>query len=144
MESTRDESHRVSIDFRDELLAKDWPDAKRVAESAGIQPGSNPDQYLGHLRSSGAMLGVWSAPERAYRYPDFQFNSYGALRTEVSDLLKLLPSDEEDRGGWRRVFWLYSPHALLNGETPAHVFVIEPQRVLDAARREFGEPNECW
>jgi hypothetical protein len=138
------ESHRVSIDFRDELLAKDWPDGKRVAESAGVRPGNNLDRYTGHLRSIGALLAVWSAPERIYRYPDFQFDSSGALRAEVSDLLKLLPSDEEDRGGWRRAFWLYWPHALLDGETPAHVFVSDPQRVVDAARREFGEPNACW
>lgn len=144
MESTRDESHRVSIDFRDELLAKDWPDGRRVAERAGVSPGNNPNRYTEQLRSTGAMLAVWSAPERIYRYPDFQFNSCGALRVEVSELLKLLPSDEEDRGGWRRAFWLYSPHALLDGETPADVFVGDPQRVLDAARHEFNEPNECW
>ncbi|MFL9866635.1 hypothetical protein PQR67_20875 [Paraburkholderia fungorum] len=144
MESNRDESRRVSIDFRDELLARDWPDGKRVAEIAGIQPSSNPDRYAAQLRSSGAMLGVWSAPQRTHRYPDFQFDSDGALRPEVLDLLKLLPGDEEDRGGWRRVFWLYSPHALLDGETPAHIFMSDPQRVLDAARREFSESNECW
>lgn len=138
-------SHEAAIEFRNELLAKNWPDGKRVAKMAGSRSGSNPHQYAARLRSGGGLLGVWVATERTYRHPDFQFDSHGGVRPEVSDLLKVLPSDEEDRGGWRRAFWLYSPHAKLDGETPAEVFVRDPKRVVEVAEGEFrGDADAHW
>lgn len=35
------------------------------------------------------------------------------MESEMSDLLKILPAD---RSGWRRTFWLYQAHALLDGK----------------------------
>ncbi|MEX3958749.1 hypothetical protein [Trinickia sp. EG282A] len=134
-----------AIAFRNELLSRNWPDGKRVAEMAGARSRSNPHQYAARRRSNGALLGVWVAAERTYRHPDFQFDTHGAIRPAVADLLKVLPGDEEDRNGWRRAFWLYSPHPLLSGETPADVFVRNPQRVVEAARAEYcGDPNDRW
>ncbi|WP_225032061.1 hypothetical protein [Paraburkholderia sp. XV] len=139
------DAHQEAIAFRNELLSMNWPDGKRVAEMAGTGSRSNPHQYAARQRSNGALLGVWVAAERTYRHPDFQFDAHGAIRPAVADLLKVLPADEEDRNGWRRAFWLYSPHALLSGETPADVFVRDPQRVLNAAKEEFrGDSNAHW
>ena len=143
--STSGETHQAAIEFRNELLAKNWPDGKRVAEMAGAGSVSNPHQYAARLRLKGELLGVWVATERAYRHPDFQFDIHGALRPEVADLLSVLPSNEEDRGGWRRTFWLYSPHSLVDDKVPAEVFALSPQRVIKAAKLQFGgERDDHW
>ncbi|CAB3693597.1 hypothetical protein LMG24238_03244 [Paraburkholderia sediminicola] len=140
-----DDAHQAAIDFRNKLLAKNWPDGKRVAEIAGSGSASNPHQYATRLRSNGALLGVWVAAERTYRHPDFQFDAHGTIRPDVASLLKVLPSNGEDPNGWRRAFWLYSPHAMLDGETPAAVFARAPQQVVEVAKREFCEdPSAHW
>ncbi|MEX3791377.1 hypothetical protein [Paraburkholderia sp. BR14374] len=138
-------SHQAAIDFRNELLAEGWPDGKRVAEMAGASVGKNPAQYAARLRSGGALLGVWDAPERTFRHPDFQFDTHGQLRSEVAKLLAVLPGADDDRGGWRRAFWLYSPHAQLGNETPAAVFPRDAERVIEVAKREFrGDRDARW
>jgi len=143
--AAKGDAHQEAIAFRNELLSRNWPDGKRVAEMAGAGSRSNPHQYAARQRSNGALLGVWVAAERTYRHPEFQFDAHGAIRPAVADLLKVLPDNDEDRNGWRRAFWLYSPHALLSGETPAEVFALDPQRVVEAAREEFcGDPNAHW
>ncbi|MFP3606071.1 hypothetical protein [Paraburkholderia sp. SIMBA_053] len=141
----RDEAHQEAIALRNELLAKNWPDGKRVAEIVGAASRSNPHQYAARLRANAALLGVWVAAERTYRHPDFQFDDNGVLHPALADLLKALPRNEEDRNGWRRAFWLYSPHPLLLGEAPAEVFGHDPQRVVEVAREEFsGDPHAHW
>lgn len=138
-------AHEEAIAFRNELIAKDWPDGKRVAEMAGTGSTTNPHQYAARQRANGALFGVWVAAERSFRHPDFQFDDHGSIRPAVADLLKVLPNNDEDKNGWRRAFWLYSRHALLSGETPADVFIGDPERVIAAAKEEFsGDPNERW
>jgi len=135
----------AAIEFRNELLAKGWPDDHRLAELVAKAPGMEAATYLTQVRMSGALLGVWSESHHAFLYPDFQFARSGALRTEVVDLLAVLPANEYDRGGWRRAFWLYSPHALLDDRTPADVFADAPMRVIQVAREEFlGDPEASW
>jgi hypothetical protein len=143
--STSENAHQAAIEFRNELLAKNWPDGKRIAEMAGTGSVSNPHQYAARLRLNGELLGVWVATERTYRHPDFQFDAHGALRPEVVDLLSVLPSNKEDRGGWRRAFWLYSPHSLVDDKIPAEVFALSPQKVIKAAKLQFGgEQDDNW
>ena len=143
MKSALHDPHKVSIDFRDELLGKNWLDDQRVFEMTGTRPKANAHHYAAHLRVAGALLGVWVARNRSFRYPDFQFDTQHGLRPEVSDLLRVLPSNEDDRGGWRRAFCLYSPHGLLNGDIPAGVFAGEPQRIVDVAMLEFNEDSDA-
>ena len=134
----------ASINFRDELLAKEWPDDNRVAELAGVLPGQEGAAYTIQARAKGTLLGVWSVPLRGFVYPAFQFDHSGTLRTEVAELLAVLPGDN-DRGGWRRAFWLYSPHPLLNGQTPADVFAYAPTRVIKVAQQEYwGDRDATW
>jgi hypothetical protein len=132
----------AEIKFRDELLGKGWPDDRRVAELAGKATGPGATTYAVQAQVSGALLGVWSAPGHCFIYPDFQFTRSGAIREEVSELLAILPS-EDDRGGWRRTFWLYSPHALLDDRTPAEIFMDDPTRVITVAREEFLSDSEA-
>ncbi|WP_277185174.1 hypothetical protein [Caballeronia sp. BR00000012568055] len=135
---------QAAIDFRNQLLAKNWRDGKGVAALLGMATEvANPNQYAYRLRKDGALFGVWSAKDRGYRYPDFQFER-GMLRPETAELLSVLAA-LEDSGGWRIAFWLYSPHALLDGNKPADVFVTAAQRVIDVARQEFGgEQDAGW
>jgi hypothetical protein len=142
--ATVDASQQAAIDFRDRLLDLDWPDGKRVALMAGTQSATNPNQYAARLRSLSRLLGVWVAQRKTFVHPTFQFDRLGQLRSEVGELLAILP-DKGDRGGWERAFWLYSPHALLEGKTPADVFIDDPQRVIAVAKREFaGDPDANW
>ena len=133
-----------AIEFRDELLEKGWPDDLRVAELAGEVPGPEAITYAIRAPASGDLLGVWSGPRHRFLYPDFQFHRSGAIRKDVAGLLAVLPS-EDDRGGWRRAFWLYSPHALLDDRTPAEIFIEDPVRVIAVAREEFlGDREATW
>lgn len=125
-----------AIEFRDELLKKGGPDAHQVAELGGKAPASEATTYAIRAQARGDLLGVWSAPRHCFLYPDFQFNCSGAIRKDVAVLLAVLPS-EDDRAGWRRTFWLYSPLALLDGRTPADIFIDDPALVIAAAREEF-------
>ncbi|PRY04408.1 hypothetical protein [Paraburkholderia sp. BL25I1N1] len=141
----RDPATTVAIGFRDELLGKGWPDARHVADLAGLSPERGDTAYAIQARATGALLGVWSAPQHRFIYPDFQFNRSGALRKDVAELLAVLPANKDDRGGWRRAFWLYSSHALLDGQTPADVFANAPIRVIKVAREEFlSDPEVTW
>ena len=133
-----------AIEFRDELLEKGWPDDHRVAELVGKAPGPDAITYAIRAQASGDLLGVWSAPRYCFLYPDFQFDRSGTIRKDVAGLLAVLPS-EDDRGGWRRTFWLYSPHALLDDRTPAEIFIADPARVIAVAREEFlGDREATW
>lgn len=136
--------HQAAIEFRDELLRKNWLDAESVAALVGTRPGNDANRHAARLRAQGTLLGVWSAQDRGFLYPDFQFNA-GGVRPEVSKLLKVLPVERDDRSGWRRAFWLYSPHAKLDGKMPVDAFVSDPSLVIDVARSEFqGEPDASW
>lgn len=137
-------ARREAINFRDELLRNCWPDDCRVARSIDAPLTADARAFLADARATGVLLGVWSEPLRGFVYPDFQFDRFGKLRPGVSKLLMMLPGDD-DRGGWRRAFWLYSPHPLLDGLLPAEVFETDPDRVLGAAEHEFaGDRDSVW
>ena len=139
-----DSSRQAALDFRDELLALDWPDGKRVAEMAGAKSETNASQYAARLRAQKRILGVWAATRKTFLHPGCQFNEFGRARPEMKELLEILPASN-DSGGWAQAFWLFSPHALLAGQTPSIVMEKDPQRVIAAAKAEFSqEPNANW
>ncbi|CAD6514411.1 hypothetical protein LMG24235_00913 [Paraburkholderia sabiae] len=90
------------------------------------------------------LLGVWEAQRERFLYPDFQFDDDGRLIPEVSLLLRMLPAGG-DGAGWRRAFWLYSPHALLEGSAPSSIFALDPLKILEVAKAEFNvSPDVGW
>jgi hypothetical protein len=97
------EPRQTAVAFRDELLRQRWPEDRGVLDLMGIPDVTGSQQYVGHARAEGILLGVWSAAQRNFVYPDFQFDPFGKLRPEVAELLLILPCGD-DRGGWRRVF----------------------------------------
>ncbi|WP_433695500.1 hypothetical protein [Paraburkholderia phenoliruptrix] len=138
------EPDQAAVDFRIELLRKGWRDDQGVAALVGISLGSTPERSVSRARDTGLLLGVWSEPQHRFVYPEFQFDRFGKLRPEVAELLSILP-DDGDRSGWRRAFWLYSPHPLLDDTLPAEVFAKDPAWVLDVAQQEFGgDPLASW
>jgi hypothetical protein len=134
----------AALDFRDELLGMNWPDDNEVAQLAGLPASANAGEFTARARGVGALLGVWSVPRRAFVYPAFQFDQSGKPVPGVVELLALLP-EEGDEDGWRRAFWLYSPHPYLGDQSPAEVFASDPVRVLSVALEEFhGAPGTAW
>lgn len=127
---------------REAFLNRGWPTSIEVGVALG---GDDPAQYAADLRAAGRLLGAWSAPKRTYVHPDCQFidiasardGSRRTLLPAMYELLQILPSAGDD-GGWRRVFWLYSPRRELSGLSPAEVMQGSPHRVVELARREFA------
>lgn len=144
MTDRRDPATIAAVEFRDELLEKGWPDDRGLAALSGNAPGPGAAVCASQARANRALLGVWSEPRHCFLYPAFQFHSSGAIRKEVAELLAVLPSGD-DRGGWRRAFWLYSAHALLDDGVPAEIFIDDPTRVIAVAREEFlGDREAAW
>jgi len=124
------------------LKEVEWLNAGEVHEQ---QTGGDPNapganNTASRLRRRGELLGAWDG--REYLHPTFQFDRRtGQLMPEMKDLIELLP---KDRGGWRQTFWLFQPHALLDGKRPADVFPTDPHAVIEAARNTFVPGNTNW
>jgi len=145
---------QAAIELRDELLARGWPTSAEVGAANGSRS-VNKGQWAKTKRDEGELLGVWSASERTYRHPVFQFHADGSLRPRLKELLDALAthadfSAEADAGGWRRAFWLHGASYALAGadgqpRVPAEVFVTEPDRVIRAACKDAeAGPHESW
>lgn len=76
-------------------------------------------------------------PLPSYRYPSWQFRSDGQPVDHLAELLGVLrdfgPFQRESGGlrrstGWGEVEWFRSPHALLDGATPAAMLTTDPTR----------------
>ncbi|MFM0497231.1 hypothetical protein [Paraburkholderia caledonica] len=134
----------ASIDFRETLLANNWPDESSLPGLVRTSHGGDARTALPLMRSGGVLPGVWSALRECFPYPDFQFGDGGRLIPEVLPLLGILPAEGDD-AGWRRAFWLYSPHALLDGSVPSSIFALDPLRILEVAKAEFNvSPESGW
>jgi hypothetical protein len=128
---------------RAQLLEEEhWLDAGKVHQQ---QQGGDPsapgaNNTSSRLRRRGELLGAWDG--REYMHAAFQFDhKTGRLMPEMKELLEILP---KDRGGWRQTFWLFQPHALLDGKRPADVFCEDPALVIEAARSTFTPGNTNW
>lgn len=134
----------TSFGFRERLLANNWPDESSLLNLVQTSHGADAKSVFILMRSGGVLLGVWSARRECFLYPDFQFDDDGRLIPEVSLLLRMLPAEGDD-AGWRRAFWLYSPHALLDGRAPSSIFALDPQKILEVAKAEFNvSSDEGW
>ena len=124
---------------RDEILAKEaFVDSAAIhVAQGGVRGAAGANNTASRLRRNGQLLGVWDG--REFQHPAFQLEkSTGRVNPAVARLLALLP---KDRSGWRQAFWLYQPHARLNGRRPAEAFAKDPEAVIEAARSTF-EPND--
>jgi len=67
-------------------------------------------------------------------YPLFQFAENGSPKFEMAMVLSILPRDEY---GWAAAFWFFQSTALLDGKSPANVYVQDAVAVIRAARSDF-------
>ena len=143
VQSARSAPLEAARERRAQLLTTElWLDSGKVHQQQQggdpASPGAN--NTASRLRRKGELLGAWDG--REYQHPAFQFDrNTGRVMYEMKELLELLP---EDRSGWRQTFWLYQPHALLDGKRPADVFPDDPKSVIEAARSAFTPGNTNW
>ena len=108
----------------------------------------NASHLANRYRKEGKLLGAWIQPKRAYRYPPWQFAG-GQLKPQVRSLLTLLRNEVSgvatpaDTAGWLEIEWLYAPHVLLDGRSPASLMDSDPDRVVEAARIEFMDETRA-
>ncbi len=147
--SSLEPSARIELDaaaLREELCAQ-WPSSAQV-DVALRKNFSCGDEGAAQLRRQGKLLAVYvTHPTPTYRYPTWQFYADGRAIEHLAEVLTVLrelgPFEREPDGmcrttGWGEVEWFLSPHGLLDGATPAGMLAIDPQRVLQVARTEFG------
>lgn len=124
-------------------LAQDWWVASEVSANLGSAAG-NTSQLATQRRREGQLLGVWVSNERCYRYPPWQFHPDGQPVSQMAEILRLLrepggmASADRRTSGWQEVEWFYVPHRLLDDLPPHEVLPDDPDRVLDAATRQFA------
>ncbi|MDN3517268.1 hypothetical protein QWY84_06595 [Aquisalimonas lutea] len=105
--------------------------AEQVNELAGATS-NNGNTTAARWAKEGRIFRVKT--RRGLRYPGFQFTVNGQPAPEMETVLALLRSDEDP---WDIAFWMDTENALLDGRKPAEVLQHDPQRVVDAARREM-------
>jgi hypothetical protein len=128
-----------------QALSRDWPTAADVSRQLG-STAENASHRANQLRRDGQLLGVWLPPEQAYRFPAWQFGADGLPVPQLAELLALLRGPggmavpDRRTSGWGEVEWFLTPHALLDGASPAEVLASDPAHVLAVAQDEFQEP----
>lgn len=131
-------------------LAAQWFSAAQVDAMLSSLPGSGED-LASQLRREGQILAVYvTHPVSSYRYPTWQFHPEAQIFDHLAEILSVLrdfgpfpraPEGLRRTTGWGEVEWFLSPHALLDGATPAAILTVDPARVLRAARVEFKSAN---
>ncbi|WP_260465441.1 hypothetical protein [Stenotrophomonas maltophilia] len=142
-QTERDALERLSANRRWQL-AKDWLTASEVSVRLG-STAENTSQLATKYRKEGKLLGVYlPVPTATWRFPNWQFKKNGYPVEHFEEILKTLRdsgvfSDSDRRStGWGEVEWFLSGHMLLDGKAPVDMLPKSPERVLEAAKQEFG------
>lgn len=158
----------AAIGRRDALLVRAhderWPDSAAAGRLLGSSSDAGGKQKAFRERAALRLLGVWSAPDRTFYHPPFQFTDGGAVRPEFIELLQALAENpalthEQDANGWNRLSWLTRRRAELSerglaedavadgvpehedtlddtARTPETVFASDPAAVIALARED--------
>ena len=143
---------RALRDFREALLARDWPDSAAVGRQLGSS-GASALSRVSRERAAGTLFGVWAGRDRSgYRHPDFQFLPSGSVHPRLPELLDALArqlglTPLRDRSGWERAYWFYQPRGRLSAQALAlraaapEQLHADPERfaALDTAARTPAE-----
>lgn len=90
-----------------------------------------------------ALASRWRAEKRTLAvplgeellYPGFQFNADGKPRPVIASALEWLRSDSHTTD-WQAALWFVTPTSWLAGRRPVDLLEIDPDAVIEAARRE--------
>lgn len=128
--------------FRDEILnGHRWLSSRDVQKLVtGRTTKTNESNFASRLRRLGRLIAVRFSGQ--YLYPEFQFNCRsGQVLPGVEEVLRILPGHD---GGWAAAFWWFSESQYLGGRCPFEVFPLDPDAVLDAARKEWIRTDSEW
>ena len=127
--------------LRDELIAsRSWWTSQQVAQHLrGAVLDSNPSEPASRLRREFRLFGVRHGNKTLH--PPFQIDDHGELRPGLERLIALLPRSPSN---WTAAFWLFQPTARLDGQCPADVFPTDPERVIQAAEKDFRGAHDEW
>ena len=158
----------AALGRRDALLARAhderWPDSAAAGRLLGSSSDAGGKQKASRERAARRLLGVWSAPDRTFYHPPFQFTDGGTVRPEFIELLQALAENpalthEQDANGWNRLSWLTRRRTELSARglaedaaadgvpehedtlddtarTPETVFAFDPEAVIALARED--------
>lgn len=174
VESTALESSSLAAAERtrikvDEFLNRGWLTSAQIGRLLSKST-TNPGQYAADARARGQLLGAWDATRRTFVHPDFQFDELGHIDPRVEKLMAAFAehpdlSPERDKGGWRRVFWLYSTrpelgdtsemsedgnnealegHPPVRGVSPVERFAADADSVIRLVRNDAERLNDEW
>jgi hypothetical protein len=110
------------------------------------QPAYTPEELFGDAGED--------AEERAYRmlfdrrlfaleragdlvFPAFQFDAHRETRPVIGAVLRVL-GEANPLGRWELAVWFTTPNAYLHGRPPIELLDADAERVVEAAREEFG------
>jgi len=153
----------------DEFIGRGWPTSTDIGRLLSKST-TNPGQYAADARARGQLLGAWDAKRRTFVHPDFQFDEFGNIDPRVEKLMAAFAqhpdlSQERDKGGWRRVFWLYSTRPELGGASkisedrdaeapdskspvrgvsPAEKFALDADSVIRLVQSDVERLNDEW
>lgn len=110
------------LNFRETLLAQNWPDAEAVERILGGRTDACAEFNANRQRGweGCRIFGVWAGRDRGgYRYPLFQFLEGGLVHPKLPELMDALAHrpdlrPDHDKSGWERAFWLYQPRGRLS------------------------------
>lgn len=83
------------------------------------------------------IFAAWDGQQ--YRYPAFQFEPCGGPRARTAKLIEVLPRESDGSLGLDAIFWVFWPDQAFDKGTPAELFPLEPDRVIEEARIRFIE-----
>ncbi len=156
---------QLAMARRDAMLARArdeaWPESDAVGRMLGSSSPAAGRQRATRERAAGTLFGLWSAGERTFYHPRFQFLPDGRMHPKMPELLAALAqiptyAPEQDPGGWGRIAWLYGSSQSLSERsvaeagaddgvapneseldttprTPAEVFQTHPEAVIALA-----------
>lgn len=94
---------------------------------------SDPKAVAAQARREERIFAAWDG-ER-FHYPAFQFDADGQPRALTPMLVQVLPRDESNAVGIDACLWVFQPDGALDERSPAEVFLEDPERVIELARR---------
>lgn len=104
-----------------------------TAAGLRIDASSNdPKAVASQARLARKIFGGWNGHH--YRYPAFQFEPNGGPRPKTGCLIEVLPKERDGTVGNDAVLWVFASDHAFDRKTPAELFPLVPDRVIEEAR----------